>query len=178
MGNSSSGKHLRPEVLGDLAEATSFSEQDIREWHRTFMKDFPSGYLGIDQFKDVYIQHFPNGDATKFAEHVFRTFDRDVNHKLDFREFLTAVSITAKGGPEERLRWAFRMYDIDESGFVSKEECEEIIAVSIKHACSMHMHHIFTCTCTSLHPHFCSSGVEQRCWQDRRRPGAVGDRSL
>ncbi|ELT97885.1 hypothetical protein CAPTEDRAFT_149656 [Capitella teleta] len=128
MGNNSSGKHLRPEVMSDLTEATRFSEQDIRQWHQTFMKDFPSGQLGIDQFKDVYVQHFPNGDATSFAEHVFRTFDKDLDHHLDFREFLTAVSITAHGDAEERLRWAFRMYDIDESGFVKREECEEIIS--------------------------------------------------
>ncbi|ELT97883.1 hypothetical protein CAPTEDRAFT_94946 [Capitella teleta] len=130
MGNSSSGKrkNLRPEVMSDLLEATRFSEQDICQWHQTFKKDFPSGQLNIEQFKDIYVQHFPNGDASSFAEHVFRTFDKNKDQYLDFREFLTAISITAHGDPVERLRWAFRMYDIDGNGFVSKEECEEIIS--------------------------------------------------
>ena len=130
MGNNASNKNLRPEVMSDLVETTKFSEQEIRQWYHEFVKDFPSGNLGVDQFKDIYIQHFPNGDATKFAEHVFRTFDKDDDHQLNFREFMTALSVTAHGGPKDRLRWAFEMYDIDESGYITKEECTEIVTVS------------------------------------------------
>ena len=127
MGNTS-GK-LGPEALNDLSENTEFTEEEIRTWYKDFLKDFPSGQLSIDQFKDVYIQHFPNGDATKFAEHVFRTFDKDKDHLLDFREFMIALSVTARGEAKDRLQWAFNMYDIDENGYITKEECTEILKV-------------------------------------------------
>ena len=95
MGNKPST--LGPTAMADLTETTHFSEADIRKWYKNFQADFPSGHMTIDQFKDVYAQHFPNGDATKFAEHIFRTFDTDENHHLDFREFMCAISMTAKG---------------------------------------------------------------------------------
>ena len=130
MGNNASMQKLRPEALADLQHSTEFSEGEIREWYKNYIKDFPSGWFTIDQFKDIYIQHFPNGDATKFAEHVFRTFDKDNDHQLDFREFMIALSVTARGGPKDRLRWAFQMYDIDENGFITKDECTEIVKVN------------------------------------------------
>ena len=33
-----------------------------------------------------------------------------------FKEFLLAIDMTAGGTPEEKLKWAFKMYDRNESG--------------------------------------------------------------
>ena len=33
-----------------------------------------------------------------------------------FQEFMMATDMTASGSPEEKLRWAFKMYDKDGSG--------------------------------------------------------------
>ena len=128
MGNQTN--RLRPEVMEDLTDTTHFSEAEIRRWYKDFQKDFPSGEVSIDQFKKIYSQHFPSGDAGKFAEHVFRTFDKDSDHVLDFREFLVAFSISANKDPKARLAWAFNMYDIDQNGYITKAECTEIIKVN------------------------------------------------
>ena len=34
----------------------------------------------------------------------------------DLQEFMMATDMTASGSPEEKLRWAFKMYDKDSSG--------------------------------------------------------------
>ena len=36
--------------------------------------------------------------------------------KTEKQEFMLATDMTGSGTPEEKLRWAFRMYDKDNSG--------------------------------------------------------------
>ena len=48
-------------------------------------QDCPNGKLTPNTFCEMYKMFFPAGDADKFCENVFRTFDADKSGTIDFK---------------------------------------------------------------------------------------------
>lgn len=121
MGNKTS--RLKPSAIEDLQRSgVDFSADEIQEWYEEYNRSCRYGrYLTVKEFKDVYSRIF-GGDASAFAEHVFRTFDADKNGRVDFKEFLIGLSVTSSSDVKKKLKWAFNMYDIDGNGFIDKQE--------------------------------------------------------
>lgn len=125
MGKSQS--KIPPAELQDLAKRTYFDVQELKQWYSVFTRDCPHGHLSKQQFIELYNSFYDTEDASKFAEHVFRTFDVNHDNTIDFREFICSLSVTTRGSPEEKLRWAFGIYDIDGNGYVTKTEILSIV---------------------------------------------------
>lgn len=125
-------KKLKPKELEDLESTThiAFSRAEIQDWHKEFRKTCKKGrYLTIDEFRKVYHKLFP-GDVKRFTEHMFRSFDKDGNGRVDFQEFLIGLSVSSSSNVEQKLRWAFDMYDVDGNGTISRSEMVDILNVS------------------------------------------------
>ena len=111
-------------------------------------QDAQRGRLSRQEFVKLFEAIFPESDAVEFANHVFRTFDVNKDgiwcHRifgskkidglslgvLNFREFVIGLSLSLRGSFDEKLYWAFKVYDVDGNGFISQSEMREIIAVS------------------------------------------------
>ncbi|CEP08048.1 hypothetical protein [Parasitella parasitica] len=112
---------LSPEQLTDLQKCTYFEKKELQQWYKGFLKDCPSGQLDKTEFQKIYKQFFPFGDPSRFADYVFNVFDGDKNGMIDFKEFIVALSL----------------YDIDNDGYITREEMLHIVDAIYKMVGSM-----------------------------------------
>ena len=133
MGNTD-GK-LKSKELETLRIDTEFTDNELKEWYqwyRGILLDMPNGRMDVEEFKKIYNRLFPSGVDDKYAEHVFRSFDQNKDGQIDFREFVISISITSRGTLEQKLQWAFKVYDIDEDGYITRKEMLEIVKAIFK----------------------------------------------
>uniref|UniRef100_A0A4X1VPG9 Hippocalcin-like protein 4 n=1 Tax=Sus scrofa TaxID=9823 RepID=A0A4X1VPG9_PIG len=122
---------LAPEVLEDLVQNTEFSEQELKQWYKGFLKDCPSGILNLEEFQQLYIKG-AGWTSRVGQEGEFFPYGDNGDGTIDFREFICALSVTSRGSFEQKLNWAFEMYDLDGDGRITRLEMLEIIEAIYK----------------------------------------------
>jgi len=53
---------------------------------------------------------------------LFKLLDHSKNGLVDFRDFICVISIMKTGSLEDKLRLAFKSYDLDDNGFLDYNE--------------------------------------------------------
>ncbi|KAM0683221.1 Neuronal calcium sensor 1 [Mitosporidium daphniae] len=113
---------ITSENLADLTRTTYFEKKEIDQWYQGFISEIPRGYLTAHDLNKLYEQYFPFGDTTTFTTLLFNLFDEDKDGRVMFDDYLRSLSIIARGKFAEKLVWSFRFYDIDNDGYISREE--------------------------------------------------------
>ncbi|VDN55932.1 unnamed protein product [Dracunculus medinensis] len=125
--------YCRPESISKICKLTKFSSKEVKFIYRAFKQGYPCGTITLEQFQQIYAQFFPFGNSRKYAEYVFRTFDRDDNGKINFevslkdKEFITGLSIISRGTVVAKMEWIFDLYDINRRGLISPDGLFRVI---------------------------------------------------
>ncbi|UJR10047.1 hypothetical protein I4U23_014269 [Adineta vaga] len=112
-----------------LMKQTHLTPHVIQGWYREFLSICPNGHLTKSQFIKFYIQ-LENSSTKKvesIVEDVFQAFDRNGNHRIDFKEFLIAYALTSIGEPIDKLHYAFSLFDKDHSETIEPNEMIDLL---------------------------------------------------
>ncbi|KAK5872401.1 hypothetical protein PBY51_013109 [Eleginops maclovinus] len=100
---------------------------ESHQWYRKFMTECPSGLLTYYEFKQFFGLRNLSEASNAYVWTMFSTFDMNSDGYIDFMEYVAALSLVLKGGVQQKLRWYFKLYDVDGSGCIDQEELLQII---------------------------------------------------
>jgi serine/threonine-protein phosphatase 2B regulatory subunit len=127
MGNGVSG--LDRESIDALLKASGFSEGELKKLYRRFKlldKD-GSGTLTTNEFMSI-----PDLALNPLLERILQIFDKNKDDEIQFSEFISVLStLSDKGTKEDKLRFAFQVYDIDADGYISNGELFRVLKMMV-----------------------------------------------
>ncbi|KAJ3345917.1 Calcineurin subunit B type 2 [Entophlyctis luteolus] len=92
----------------------------IQRLYKRFVKLDKDGSGTID--KDEFLA-LPQIASNPLAARLLSVLDGDGTGDVDFKEFISGLSaFSAKGKKEDKLRFAFKVYDMDRDGYISNGE--------------------------------------------------------
>ncbi|KAM3935437.1 guanylyl cyclase-activating protein 1 [Leptodactylus fuscus] len=103
------------------------SSTEIHRWYKKFMTECPSGQLTQHEFKQFFGLKNLSPASNEYIEQMFDTFDFNKDGYMDFMEYVAALSLVLKGKVEQKLRWYFKLYDVDGNGCIDRGELLNII---------------------------------------------------
>ena len=138
MGNcvsSKSGKKdpttLSEDEINLLLNNTRLTRAQILALHKNFLNECPSGKLTkkdfIKLFKEVHPSENKKEKADKFCEYVFKVIDGSNQGFITFHDFVLCFSLTSFGDFKQKCEFAFKLYDLDRDGKISKKEMTQVL---------------------------------------------------
>ncbi|XP_069764133.1 guanylyl cyclase-activating protein 1 isoform X2 [Narcine bancroftii] len=100
---------------------------ELHQWYKKFMTECPSGQLSLHEFKQFFGLRGLSQEANAYIEQMFKTFDMNKDGYIDFMEYVAALSLVLRGKMEQKLRWYFKLYDVDGNGCIDRRELLSII---------------------------------------------------
>lgn len=122
----------KQDELDRFVKETHFNMEEVKNLYEHFIGISSSreddGVIDKKEFMDAL-------GLTKnslFIDRMFDLFDHDKNGQVDFREFITGLSVLSeRGSLDEKLEFSFRIYDMDGDGCITREEIRKLLRASL-----------------------------------------------
>merc|ERR1712142_12679 len=123
--------HKMGNNASSLSDCVPLDNEEIRRLEIRFRKldTNGSGTLSPEE-----ITSLPQLDKNPLVKRVMDTFDTNGNGEIDFQEFIQGLSIfSAKSGlsKEEKLKFAFKIYDMDSDGYLSNTDLVKALKMMV-----------------------------------------------
>jgi len=106
--------------MSEMKKASNFTGPELERLKKRFMKLDRDGNGSIDRDEFFQIQQIANNPL---ATRLMAIFDEDGGGTVDFQEFVGGLSaFSSRGGRDEKLAFAFKVYDVDRDGYISNGE--------------------------------------------------------
>jgi len=106
--------------MDEIQRKSNFTPAELERLKKRFMKldADNSGSIDRDEFLSI-----PAVATNPLASRMIAIFDEDGGGTVEFQEFVGGLSaFSGRGGREEKLKFAFKVYDMDRDGFISNGE--------------------------------------------------------
>jgi len=108
------------QIFDNIVSGSNFDRDEVDRLRKRFMKldKDNNGTIEREEFLSL-----PQVSSNPLATRMIAIFDEDGGGDVDFQEFVHGLSaFSSKGNKEEKLRFAFKVYDIDRDGYISNGE--------------------------------------------------------
>merc|ERR1719195_2573220 len=127
MGNESSKSGSQADAEKKEAER-HFSSAEIRTLKKRFKKLDLNGDKALSKDELLQIEGL---QQNPLVERVIAIMDVDKNEEVDWVEFLRALYLFTKDDVEEKLKFVFKLYDVDNDDYISNKDLYTILKIMV-----------------------------------------------
>jgi len=117
-------RNQRKGALEDFAAEYNIKPESIKKAYKRFQETDVdhSGLIDYTEFCEIL-----QVDPAPQVEKLFQLFDKDRSGQIDVKEFMIGLSNFTGAGKEEKLKFAFMVFDEDGNGVITKQELLKIL---------------------------------------------------